>query len=148
MPLFRSHRCRFKRTNNPCCSGTYIENVAVNKEVTLLGANSGTSGNSPGRVSESIIDGDLLSASLQIISDNVVVDGFRIINGLNGLSAGIWMSSSNGGITIENNIITNNMMGIYANCDSTSYIQNNLFDSNNLPGPAGETGIYSEFTMV
>jgi transposase len=35
-------------------------------------------------------------------------------------------------------------IGVYANCSGPSTIQNNLFDANNLPGPAGGAAIYSD----
>src|SRR5262249_2825033 len=57
---------------------------------------------------------------------------------------GIVMGPS--GVTIRNNIITNNVIGIFANSSGPSLIQQNLIDGNNNPGPAGGAGIYTEST--
>jgi hypothetical protein len=124
-------------------AGTYHNHVVVSKSLTLKGANAGVSGSSV-RGTESVVDGDFTDAPFDIAANNVVIDGFKIIDGQNGFNAGIATSSAIGGYTIANNVITNNTIGVYANSNSAATIQNNLFDANNLTGPAGGAGIYSD----
>lgn len=57
-------------------AGTYTENVAVNKQVTLLGANFDVDpAGSLDRGSESVIDG-----MVKIIADDITVNGFKLTN--------------------------------------------------------------------
>src|SRR5262249_8307940 len=123
---------------------TYHEHVVIDKSLTLLGANAGVNPVTSARGPESVVDGDLTGAPFAIQANNVTLDGFKIIDGLNGLNAGVATSGTISGYTIEDNIITNNTIGVYANCSGPSTIQNNLFDANNLPGPAGGAAIYSD----
>ncbi len=58
-------------------AGTYPENVIVNKDVTLFGANAGTS--CSGRAAESTIAGNGGTA-VAVESDGVTIDGFEITN--------------------------------------------------------------------
>ncbi len=128
-------------------AGLYPEQVTVSTALTLKGANAGAcAANGGPRGAESTIDGSSVDAAVVILEDNVTLDGFEVIQGLNGLNAGIWMSASKQNMTIKNNVITDNTIGVYANCAGASDISCNLISMNNAPGPAGGTGIYSEFT--
>ena len=126
-------------------AGTYPENVIVGKTLTLKGANAGVAGDAL-RGPESIVDGTDTSSPFQVTANNVVLNGFKVVNGSNGLGAGIHTSPANSGTTIVNSVISANTIGIYANCLSNCLIADNLFDSNNKPGSAGGSAIYSEFT--
>ena len=118
----------------------------ITDTLRLRGANYGVAGNAS-RGPESIIDGGLTDASLVIADDNVIVDGFKIIRGSNGLNAGVYVGiGASSGYQVLNNVITDNAIGVYANCDSSCLIKHNLFDGNNQPGPAGGSGIYAEGT--
>jgi nitrous oxidase accessory protein NosD len=127
-------------------AGTYREHVVINKPLTLEGNNHGVNPRTTFRrpETESVVDGEFTGAPFKIAADNVTIDGFKILDGQNDLNAGVWTSSSVGGYTIANNIITNNTIGVYANCSSPSSIKNNLFDANNLSGPSGGAGLYSD----
>jgi len=129
--------------------GTFSEHVNVNKTLNLLGANSGVDARGA-RGTESIIDGGLTDATLQISADNVKVDGFKIKGGGNGLNAGVYAGiGSASGYQLLNNVITDNAIGAYANCDGTCLIKHNLFDGNNQPtGGSGGAGIYVEGTTA
>ncbi|MFA5971107.1 MAG: right-handed parallel beta-helix repeat-containing protein [Lentimicrobiaceae bacterium] len=59
-------------------AGTYAEAITVNKSLTLLGANAGTSC-SDTRVAESIISG-IGAAAVTVASDGVTLNGFEITN--------------------------------------------------------------------
>ncbi|HLF28034.1 MAG TPA: right-handed parallel beta-helix repeat-containing protein [Anaerolineae bacterium] len=128
-------------------AGTYNEHVVIDVvALNLLGANAGVDARGA-RGPESIIDGGLTDAPLQIVANDVAVDGFTIKGGSNGLNAGIHIPiGAASGYDILNNIITDNAIGIYANCAGSCLIRHNLFDANNQPGPAGGSAIYSEST--
>ncbi|MCC6174614.1 MAG: right-handed parallel beta-helix repeat-containing protein [Chloroflexi bacterium] len=128
--------------------GTYAENVSIGKALTLHGANAGNdarSGKST-RGPESIVDGGGTSATIAINANGAVVDGFTIKGGAGSLNAGVHIPGGNAGWQLLNNIITDNVIGVYANSNGPSTIAKNLFDANNRPGPAGGSGIYSEST--
>jgi len=112
-------------------AGNYVEDVSVNKSVTLLGANAGISGSAT-RGAETIISsaGTLPWAPIQVwYADNVTVDGFTI----NGAAYGLTIDDSNNA-NIVNNIIQNfNISGIdalmySARSSNTLTIANNLID--------------------
>lgn len=121
--------------------GTYAEGVSITKSVTLQGANSGTAGDDS-RGPESVVTGDA-SMGLSVGADDVTIDGFTIEASANGLNSGIHVPNGTSGTDIRNNVITGNVIGIYAN-GTGAVITRNLFDANNEPGPSGGAGIYSE----
>ena len=125
-------------------AGTYPEHVTVNKSLTLNGANAGIAGNGV-RGAESIITGTTTGA-VELAADNITFNGFEVMSASNALGSGIHMSSANMGYLVDNNVITGNQIGIYANSNGTSTISHNLFDANNQSGSSGGSGIYSEFT--
>ena len=95
-------------------NGMYIENVVINKTITLKNA------------STPIINGNQSGSCITISADNVIVNGFELINGVYGIDIS---SFSNNIITnctyaiylewgfeeteITNNTITDNQYGIY-----------------------------------
>lgn len=83
-------------------SGTYIENININKGLTLQSVSGAIA---------TIISGTATGNIITISADNVVVNGFNITNG-NILGVGIY-SSDYGNLTITNNII--NAIGNSAN---------------------------------
>jgi len=102
-------------------TGTYYENVVVNKTVTLLGENK----------DKAIIDGSKLSPwskLVEITADNVSIIGFTIRNGPYPCG-GIRIVSDNN--AVSNNILVNNSWGgidIVFGCDNR--IGNNLIINN------------------
>jgi hypothetical protein len=58
-------------------SGTYNEDLTVNKAVTIQGANSGLAGNSAGRGGETTIDGTI---TVSTAVGSVVLDGIEVLN--------------------------------------------------------------------
>jgi len=133
-------------------AGTYPELVSVNKSVNLLGAQAGVDARTRTGVPESIINGRLNGANrttaFLVNASDVTIDGFtsRDQTDPNQFNAGIVMSNLTSNGTIRNNIIANNVIGVYAASNGPSVIERNLFDGNNNPGPAGGAGIYSEST--
>lgn len=87
-------------------SGSYYENVLINKSISLVGENK----------SSTIIDGRKKRDVIKIVSSNVLVQHFLINNSGQFLgNAGIQLYGEDGeinNIKIKNNIITNNIAGI------------------------------------
>ena len=136
-------------------AGTYPELVQVTKTLTIDGANAGIDPRGAGRGAESVVG--MANGAFQIMADKVVIDGFTIQGVTNtpsmdpaALEAGVWTnpaaSGTQGGFTIENNIIQNNIIGIYLqNTGSlTARVEQNLIVNNNAPGSSSGTGIYSD----
>jgi hypothetical protein len=90
--------------------GEYTGDVAVNKSLTIDGANAGISAGAEAgvRVAESVLNG-----GLQITADNVTVDGLTIAGGtdIGGDIAGIYFAAGTSGHAIINNVITGNDVG-------------------------------------
>ncbi|HQL51306.1 MAG TPA: right-handed parallel beta-helix repeat-containing protein, partial [Kiritimatiellia bacterium] len=90
-------------------AGTYVEQVSLQKALTLQGANAGVSaGAVPGtRTAETIVDGGFY---IQVSAHGAVIDGFTIQNGYQygGHKNGIGVGGQAGAVTdvkIQNNII-------------------------------------------
>lgn len=126
-------------------AGNYSENVAVDKAVTLLGANAGIDGRNP-RGAETIVDGHAVSAPMGLAANGVIVDGFKFIAGQNGLGAGVWIGGNVTGVQVQNSVFTDNTIGlaIIGACPCT--ISHNLFSANNRTGAAGGKALYAEKT--
>jgi len=119
-------------------SGTYYENIYVNKTLSLVGEDA----------ENTIIDGGGFGPVIYVDADNVVVKGFTIRNATGfpfPFAAGIYLFNPLGvrNLTIQNNKIVNNTNGIFFDYQSTNitikdnYIANNhnygisLFSSSN-----------------
>src|SRR5439155_22761459 len=83
-----------------------------------------------------------------ITANNVVIDGFNIENSTNGAftSYGILMGAGTTGTQLLNNIIQNNIIGVgLANSGGSQVlIKHNQIQTNNQPGAASGTGIYTD----
>jgi hypothetical protein len=135
------------------CQGTYDELVNVNKQLTLLGAQSGVDARSGSRTglpaTESVVNGLLGSTSFYVTTNDVIIDGFTVQGNTqdNLFGAGIVLGGGTAGAHVLNNIVQNNIAGLFlANNSATdqAVIQHNLFRNNTNPGAAGGTGIYSD----
>lgn len=94
-------------------AGTYFENVAANKSVSLVGEN---------RL-DTVIDGRALSSVVNVTVDNVSVTGFTVRNSKFGY-AGIHVYQS-GEDNISNNIVKDNYNGIYLYSSSGDVVEGN-----------------------
>jgi SdrD B-like domain/FG-GAP-like repeat/Right handed beta helix region len=124
--------------------GTFSESVNVNKSLSLLGNQVGSDARTRSGVPETVVGS--AGGAFQVSANNITIDGFTISGVTGGLNAGVYTNSSIAGYQLLDNIITNNVIGLYANSNGAALVQHNLFDANNNPGPAGGAGIYSEKT--
>lgn len=109
-------------------NGTYIENIIINKTITLIGENrDGT-----------IIDGNLTSTIIRINrANNVTVTGFTMQNSGREVhlfeTTGVFLYYSSGA-QIYNNKMVNNEAGIYFYVAGNNTIKNNLVTDNYFYG--------------
>ena len=135
---------------NVAAGDAYAENVVISKPLTLKGARFGVDARTrvvtPG--SESIIDGAAPGlGTVEILANDVVVDGFTITGGANAPNAGVRAANVNSGWTVANNIISDNSIGFTPSCASDCTIEKNLFDNNDRcpTCSSGGAGIYTDF---
>ncbi|MFO0819773.1 MAG: right-handed parallel beta-helix repeat-containing protein [Pirellulales bacterium] len=140
--------------------GTFNESATVNKSIQLLGAQQGVDGRSGGRTglpsTESVVRGDDLGGSRKtaftVSANDVVIDGFTVqdISSTNVFGTAIYMQPGTNGTEVRNNIIQNNLTGVFVSNNSSSnqtVISQNLFKDNTLAGPASGHDIYvDEYT--
>jgi regulation of enolase protein 1 (concanavalin A-like superfamily) len=137
-------------------AGTYPEQVAISKTLTINGARAGVDGRSNARgVNESIvtgadIGGGVRSSAFRIAANNVVIDGFTVqgeTNPSDTSGAGIVITPNRAGTKIVNNVVQNNVAGVFLSNNSATnpaIIQRNLFLNNNNDGLVSGRGVYSD----
>ncbi|MDB5328802.1 MAG: hypothetical protein JWM57_4371 [Phycisphaerales bacterium] len=135
-------------------AGTYAEQVTINKTLTIRGAKTGVDARTRSTTGESILtggaSGTARTASFYIAANNVTIDGFTVQGETDKSTtrgAGIVIAPNMYGTTIRNNIVQNNVAGIFLANNSTTVpalIQNNLFQNNNNAGINGGRGIYTD----
>jgi parallel beta-helix repeat protein len=128
-------------------AGTYTSALHITQTVTLRGAQSGVDARTRAGVpaSESI-----LTNTVNVQADNVVIDGFTI-QGVDGVGVGdygtgLYLYKAYSGYQILNNIIQDNVFGLYMHSSGAtqSIIRHNLFQSNNRTGSGSGQGIYTD----
>jgi hypothetical protein len=137
-------------------AGTYPELVTVNKTLTIRGAQAGVDARSNARqggTGESIVTGksvsDGTSSGFYIAANDVVIDGFTVQGNTSNATygAGIVMAPNIHGTQILDNILQNNVSGLFLSNNSTTdpaVIQHNIFRNNNNNGTNGGRGIYTD----
>lgn len=122
--------------------GTYTETVNVNKSLNILGAQSGVDARARSTQSETVMNA--AGGAFSVTANNVSIDGFTI-QGATGapLGTGISLGNSTSGVQVRNNIIENNVFGLYLNGQNQT-VEQNLFQNNNQPGSATGDAIYSD----
>jgi uncharacterized repeat protein (TIGR01451 family) len=132
--------------------GTFAEGVNINKQLTVLGNQTGLDAQT-GRIgaAETIVTGAGNNGvtPFQITANDVVLDGFTIegATNVNQFGFGILIGAGTNGTEISNNIIQSNIAGIsLANNSATNQtvIEQNLIRNNNQAGPVNGTGIYTD----
>jgi hypothetical protein len=129
--------------------------TTINKTLTIHGAMGGVDGRSNTRQSgtgETILNvtGGMMPYALNVTANDVVIDGFTItstgtITNVN--EAGIVLGANIAGAHVINNIITNQVAGMYLSNGSATdaaVIQFNSFTNNNQNGANGGRGIYTD----
>ncbi len=103
-------------------NGIYYENVIIDKKINLIGENKDST----------TIDGMQKSDTVHIKSEKVFITGFTITNSsrINWYDAGIRLNSSN--IEIKNNIIKNNMLGVFGKKVENITVYQNSFINDSL----------------
>ena len=97
-------------------SGTYYENVVVNKQVTLRGIDTGAG--------MPVVD----AGGITLNTDGIILDGFDVRNSGNG----IYVTSNYN--TLTNNNVSNNNYGIYLYTSSNNTLTDNTVSNNNYGG--------------
>jgi titin len=136
-------------------AGTYNEQVYVDKPLTVRGARAGVDGRSNLRTlgGETVLNGALTASntrtsSFYIGANNVTIDGFTIQGQttIGDEGAGVVIGPNRNGTHFVNNIVQNNVAGLFLSNDSPTnpaVIQYNLFRGNNNAGANGGRAIYT-----
>jgi nitrous oxidase accessory protein NosD len=133
------------------CAGTYNEVVTVNKaNLRLVGpgfAPLGTScrnAGAPDPSRQAIIQSTGGSGTVLLQENGIRFSGFTVQN--NTSSYGIVTSAAHSGHQIRQNLIQDNVFGIYFNASGArlSEVEQNCIRRNNAPGAASGNGIYSD----
>jgi hypothetical protein len=139
------------------CSGTYSETVTVTKRLTLRGAQAGVDARSAMRTglpaTESVVNGTASgltrTTAFVVTASEVTIDGFTVQDATNTnvFGAGVMMGAGTSGTQFLNNIVQNNIVGVFLANQSPvlqTVIRGNLFRNNNQPGLATGIGIYTD----
>jgi parallel beta-helix repeat protein len=106
-------------------TGTYYENVIVNKTVLLIGENR----------ENTIIDGRELGNTISITADDVVIEGFTVTNSSSTYpNAGIYLDNVKNSTITDNKASRNYGHGIFVMWGSNNSILDNLVMHNAQPG--------------
>jgi parallel beta-helix repeat protein len=130
------------------CPGTYTENVTVNKAITLNGPKAGVNGTrAVVPASEAIVHPASPAPNAPIFmleANGITLNGFLIED--NTANAGVQTRPTFSGYRILNNIVRQNVIGIYlhGSGDATTLVRRNLIQGNNQVGAANGNGIYSD----
>ena len=107
-------------------SGTYYENVNVNKQLTLRGLNTG--GGKP------IVDANRSGGAITLSADGITLEGFAVTNsGSSYPDAGIKVNSNNNAI-MDNMVCNNNYGGMWLSESSDNTIIGNNVSNNDVGG--------------
>jgi hypothetical protein len=130
-------------------AGTFPESLTITQTVTLRGAQAGVDARTrPGTpATESI-----LTNGVYVNANHVVIDGFTVqgADGVGDLGPGIYLPGSFSGHQILDNIIQDNVFGLYLNNNGAAQtvVRHNLIRNNNRSGAASGDGIYSDQGLV
>jgi len=107
-------------------SGTYYENVKVNRQVILKGIDAGQG--------KPVVDAGGLGNAVTVSADGSTVEGFSAINSYkNGIwHSGIEVKSNNN--SIKNNSVSSNYYGIYLENSNKNVLSGNTSDANAYDG--------------
>jgi nitrous oxidase accessory protein NosD len=135
--------------------GTYNELVTIAEPLTVLGAQAGVDARSPVRGSnESIVDGAAFgtgsrTSAFYVTANDVTIDGFTVQGQTSSgeYGAGIVLGPSIAGSHVTDDIVQDNVVGLYLSNDSATdpaVIRHDVFAYNNTPGTNNGRGIYTD----
>ena len=121
-------------------NGTYFENIFINISINLEGESK----------SNSMIDGRKINNTITINSENVKISNFTITNSSQDdktlwWKAGIRITKSN--CKINDNIIQNNLLGIFGKQVTNITIRNNMFYNDSINFYPYDTGNHGHPTL-
>ena len=139
-------------------AGSYAESVRINKALTVQGAQAGVDARSNVRQSatgvESVVTGATTTAGVgavfTVAADGVTIDGFTVQGQTTkdlATGAGIVIAPGVSGTTIVNDLVQNNVSGLFlsnASASNPATIRHNVFKGNNNAGTNGGRGIYTD----
>ncbi|MDX6632106.1 MAG: large repetitive protein [Solirubrobacterales bacterium] len=133
------------------CPGVYSEAVAIDKPLTLLGAQAGVDARTRALPDseETILDGTNApnGGGFVVSANRVKLDGFLVRDVAGTFSgAGIALMGGTQGHDIYNTIFRGNTFGLYLNNAPAeeTHVRHNLFDTNTALGAASGNAIYSD----
>ncbi|UCD14065.1 MAG: right-handed parallel beta-helix repeat-containing protein [Thermoplasmatales archaeon] len=106
-------------------NGTYYENILINKQIVLKGENK----------YNTTINGLRNDDTVTITSAKVIVTRFKITNSSNDIESAWWKAGIRvigSHITIDDNIISDNLLGIFCKQVKNLTIVNNIFENDGL----------------
>lgn len=133
------------------CAGMYNEVVTVNKaNLQLIGPAAAPTGTAcrqagaPDPSRQAIIQSAGGSGSVRLLENGIRFSRFTVQN--NTSSYGIVTSAAHSGHQVRQNMIQNNVIGVYFHSSGTSLseVEQNCIRQNNKPGSASGSGIYSD----
>lgn len=130
------------------CPGTYNEVVTVNKaNLQLVGPRTPancTQPAAPNPATEAIIQANTAGGVVNLLENNIGFLRFTVQN--NTLGPGVFTSASFSGHDVLQNVVQNNVLGVYFNANGTtvSTVVQNCIRQNNQAGAASGNGIYSD----
>jgi hypothetical protein len=109
--------------------GTYPENIILNKSLTLRGAKAGLDARTRDGISEeSVLSSNFINGTIEILANNVVINGFKIINA----EKAIYVSKDSENVNIKNNYISECNIGIDLGIMAIGTISQNNIKNNQV----------------
>jgi parallel beta-helix repeat protein len=105
-------------------SGTYYENVVVNKQLTLRGVDTGDG--------KPVVDAGGSGNAITLSVNGITIEGFSVTNSIVSFEAGIKVTSNNNNLL--NNNATKNSIGIYLENSEYNTLNSNIASNNEYYG--------------
>ncbi|WP_314175257.1 right-handed parallel beta-helix repeat-containing protein [Streptomyces winkii] len=136
------------------CAGTYNETVSINKaNLQLVGpavaprSTACRQAGAPDPSKQAIIQSTGGSGTVRLLENGIGFSRFTVQN--NTSSYGISTSAAHSGHRVQQNLIQDNVFGVYFGSNGTnqSEAEQNCIRRNNKPGSASGNGIYTDTTL-
>jgi nitrous oxidase accessory protein NosD len=124
--LGRRHRRALDRRHDRCGSGSYGENVVVNKPLTLMGAQASIDPTKAGARTDPANE-SILNGNFAIEASDVTINGFTVQNAKT--ATGITDASGDDYTLLEDNIIQNTALGVSFVGDSNATVTTNRIEN-------------------